>query len=224
MDARLASEMVADKFPCYGYGDWFLAGCFASLATWPLKILSGVIAQSGTVVEPSIRHKCALGFSVATVGASFWAAHLYVPRAYWFWKLTLLPAYPIAIAVVCTAGIALAGVYGTAEMPAEILIFTLHHPLVSVYDSLRGVLGDKPQSNEDTSRRRAWNLEHAKRHADTLERAKDGRLSVGPFLQFIREGPEAGKQLREIAYETAPQWVKLLLFVGGKREPHDEHH
>ena len=103
-------------------------------------------------------------------------------------------------------------------------IFTLHHPLVSVYDSLRGVLGDKPQSNEDTSRRRAWNLEHAKRHADTLERAKDGRLSVGPFLQFIREGPEAGKQLREIAYETAPQWVKLLLFVGGKREPHDEHH
>ena len=48
----------------------------------------------------------AIGMSLASLipktAGSYLGAHLYVPRAWWFWKLSLLPALPVTMALSLT--------------------------------------------------------------------------------------------------------------------------
>lgn len=75
----------------------------SSLVAWPAVFLTDMlwgdfilpIAEDGT--PPEVGQGAALLSLVPKMAASYLGAHLYLPRAWWLWKLTLLPAIPVGL-------------------------------------------------------------------------------------------------------------------------------
>ena len=62
---------------------------------------------------PGLSNAVAASSLVPKAAASFAGAHLYVPFAHWFWKLTLLPALPISFSL--SIAIMVLSDYGTSK-------------------------------------------------------------------------------------------------------------
>ena len=89
----------------YGWGDWFVASLLSSVVAWPAVFATDVLF--GDYLLPaaekqdsgSVTAATAIASLVPKAAASYAGAHLYVPRAWWFWKLTLLPALPLSFGI-----------------------------------------------------------------------------------------------------------------------------
>lgn len=99
----------------YGWGDWFVASLVSSIVAWPAVFATDVLF--GDFLLPAAERQNSGSLTAATAfaslvpkaAASYAGAHLYVPRAWWFWKLSLLPALPLSF------GISFAVYIATAE-------------------------------------------------------------------------------------------------------------
>jgi len=95
----------------YGWGDWLVASSVAGGLAWPVsKVCDGVfdfaieplissVLQGDAAVGAALG-MCSLALHIPKLGASYYGAHIYCPRAWWFWKLTLLPALPAGLLLV----------------------------------------------------------------------------------------------------------------------------
>ena len=91
----------------YGYGDWFVAMLVSSVVAWPAVFATDV--AFGDYILPTVEKSnhpdgaVVIGTTLASLipkaAGSYFGAHLYVPRAWWFYKLSLLPALPVAAAI-----------------------------------------------------------------------------------------------------------------------------
>ena len=89
----------------YGWGDWFIASQVSSVIAWPAIAITDVIfgdyllpmaeAAGGSAGEVTMA-VCGLSL-VPKVAASYFGTHVYVPNAWWFWKLSLMPALPVSM-------------------------------------------------------------------------------------------------------------------------------
>lgn len=89
----------------YGWGDWFVASQIASVVAWPAIFLTDVIfgdyllpaaeAHSGT--DGNAYVAIAGASLIPKAAGSYAGVHLYLPQAWWFWKLSLMPALPISM-------------------------------------------------------------------------------------------------------------------------------
>ena len=91
-----------------GWGDWFVASVISSVVAWPAVFVIDTfwaealfpLAQNANSGESEGIMGLVSALSLLPkVGASYVGAHLYVPRAWWFWKLSLLPAFPVSLTV-----------------------------------------------------------------------------------------------------------------------------
>jgi len=87
----------------YGWGDWFVASLLGSLAAWPAVFAADMLW--GDVLLPAtegsdgyLAPAIAIASLVPKAAGSYLGAHMYVPRAWWLYKLTLLPALPVSFA------------------------------------------------------------------------------------------------------------------------------
>lgn len=93
----------------YGWGDWFIASVVSSFAAWPVvfatdliwcELLFPNVGTPGYEGAPRLKFDMLSTASLIPKAAgSYLGAHLYVPHAWWVWKLTLLPALPLSFAI-----------------------------------------------------------------------------------------------------------------------------
>ena len=105
MPARPHPHAAADAVAPYGWGDWFVGTLVSSVVAWPAVFATDVLF--GDVLLPAAEAQGSGSLTAATAvasllpkaAASYAGAHLYVPRAWWLWKLTLLPALPLSFGI-----------------------------------------------------------------------------------------------------------------------------
>lgn len=88
----------------YGWGDWFIGHVVSSFVAWPVVFATDMLWGNALLPTtekqlPGFQEHVALLSLVPKVAASFVGAHLYLPGAWWVWKLTLLPALPVGAVV-----------------------------------------------------------------------------------------------------------------------------
>jgi hypothetical protein len=90
----------------YGWGDWFVASLVSSVVSWPVVFAtdsfwgSYLLPQVKSMESPYIDFQAVTFASLLPKAAgSYLGAHLYCPRAWWFWKLTLIPALPLSFGI-----------------------------------------------------------------------------------------------------------------------------
>jgi len=92
----------------YGWGDWFVASVISSVVAWPAvfaidslwaEVLFPLVEKLNSGNSEGIVGALGALSLLPKAGASYMGAHLYVPRAWWFWKLSLLPAFPVSLTV-----------------------------------------------------------------------------------------------------------------------------
>ena len=89
----------------YGWGDWFIASLVSSVVSWPVAF--AVDSFWGSLLLPHVQSirdgrwvpEAEAASLVPKAFGSYLGAHLFVPRAWWFWKLTLLPALPLSFGI-----------------------------------------------------------------------------------------------------------------------------
>ena len=92
-------EVPSTTAALYGWGDWFVASQISSVVAWPFIFATDVLFGDYLLpwAEKYSGPQGALGdVAVAVAGlslmpkaaASYLGAHLYVPNAWWFWKLS----------------------------------------------------------------------------------------------------------------------------------------
>ena len=99
----------------YGLGDWFIASLVSSVVSWPVAF--AVDSLWGSVLLPQVQsirqgrwvQEAEAASLVPKAFGSYLGAHLFVPRAWWVYKLTLLPALPLSF------GISLAIYFATTD-------------------------------------------------------------------------------------------------------------
>lgn len=86
----------------YGLGDWFVASLTSSVVAWPAVFITDwiwadVLFPAASTMQP-FATDCLAGLSlVPKAAASYLGAHIFVPKAWWFWKLSLIPALPVSL-------------------------------------------------------------------------------------------------------------------------------
>lgn len=89
----------------YGLGDWFVASLVSSVVSWPVAF--AVDSFWGSLLLPHVQglregkwvQEAEAASLVPKALGSYLGAHLFVPRAWWFYKLTLLPALPLSFGI-----------------------------------------------------------------------------------------------------------------------------
>ena len=89
----------------YGLGDWFVASLVSSVVSWPVAF--AVDSLWGSFLLPHVQsiregkwvQEAEAASLVPKALGSYLGAHLFVPRAWWFYKLTLLPALPLSFGI-----------------------------------------------------------------------------------------------------------------------------
>ena len=89
----------------YGWGDWFIASLVSSVVSWPVAF--AVDSFWGSLLLPHVQSirdgrwvpEAEAASLIPKALGSYLGAHLFVPRAWWFWKLTLLPALPLSFGI-----------------------------------------------------------------------------------------------------------------------------
>jgi len=87
----------------YGWGDWFLGSIVSSFVAWPVVFATDTLWAEGLlplVDQRSTTETALLATSlIPKAAASFLGAHWFLPKAHWFYKLTLLPALPLSVGI-----------------------------------------------------------------------------------------------------------------------------
>lgn len=105
---QTAADVSLGLPKAYGWGDWFIAMIGSGFVAWPAIFASDVLF--GDFVLPAVEGSGAhpegalvMGTSFASLlpklAGSYLGAHLCVPHAWWFWKLSLMPALPVCMAL-----------------------------------------------------------------------------------------------------------------------------
>lgn len=95
--------MYSGDASLYGWGDWFVGHVVSSFVAWPVVFATDMLWGSFFLPAaqdqaPSVVEHVALLSLLPKVAGSYMGVHLYLPRAWWVWKLTLLPALPVGAA------------------------------------------------------------------------------------------------------------------------------
>lgn len=95
----------------YGWGDWFFAHVISGFVAWPVVFATDMLwgdflLPAAEKSVPDMAEGIAVLSLIPKVAASYFGAHLYLPQAWWLWKLTLLPAIPVGLAASLTIHLA----------------------------------------------------------------------------------------------------------------------
>ena len=108
----------------YGWGDWAVASLVSSVVVWPFGF--AIDLAKNELGSPSSK-KQSHNYEVADMWGKlmglylqYHGAGLYVPRAWWLWRLTLLPALPANAAGFIAVSVPL--VVSGAELPEQLRV------------------------------------------------------------------------------------------------------